>query len=166
MDVNLFTTYNFEDKVGRPFSDLGMNSEFHLAEWCQLYADAAYDTYASALRTFSMRSRLTGGAWRADVEHRHRENESDLLTTDIAYAPNRRWEFGLYDRYEFEQSRLEEQGVFATHILDCLSYRVGVSYLPAYTRSDGSEEKSDYRITFILWLNAFPNIRVGSAPRN
>jgi hypothetical protein len=166
MDVNLFTTYRFEDAAGRPFSDLGMNSEFHLASWCDLYADAAYNMYDTTLNAFNLRSRLTGGSWRADVEHRHRENESDLLATDVAYRPNRFWEFGVYDRYEFEESRLEEQGLFVTRTLDCLSYRVGGSYLPGYTRTDGSEEKDDYRITFMLWLNAFPNIRVGSAPRN
>lgn len=166
MDLDIFSTYNLEDETDRPFSNVGMNSEFHLAPWWQVFMDASYDAYNSQLDVFNVRTRFLGEVWKADIEHRSRIDESNLLAADLAYAPNKRWEFGIYDRYEFEQSRLEEQGVFLTRTLDCLAFRVGGGYLPGYTRDDGTEREDDFRVSFQMWLTAFPGMRVGSAPRD
>jgi lipopolysaccharide assembly outer membrane protein LptD (OstA) len=166
MDLDVFTTYNLEDEADQPFSNVGMNSEFHLAAWWQVFMDASYDMYNSELDVFNARTRFMGEVWKADIEHRSRIDDSNLLSADLSYAPNKKWEFGIYDRYEFERSRLEEQGVFLTRTLDCLAFRVGGGYLPGYTRDDGTEREDDFRISFQLWLTAFPGMRVGSAPRD
>jgi lipopolysaccharide assembly outer membrane protein LptD (OstA) len=166
MDLDVFTTYNLEDETDRPLSDVGMNSEFHLASWWQVFMDGSYNTYDGELKTFNARTRVSGEVWKANIEHRSRLDESNLLSADLAYAPNKRWEFGIFDRYEFEASRLEEQGLFVTRTLDCLAFRVGGSYLPGYTRDDGTEREDDFHVTFQMWLTALPNVRMGSAPRN
>jgi lipopolysaccharide assembly outer membrane protein LptD (OstA) len=166
-DVDVFTTYSFEERdEDEPFSTVGMESEFNLADWCQIYLDGQYDLYDDGLEELNGRIRLSGGSWRGDIEQRYLLDESNLLITDLAYAPNKGWEFGLYDRFEFEDSRLEEQGVFVTRTLDCLAFRVGGSYLPGYTRDDGTEREDDYRATFQMWLTAFPNVRLGSSRRD
>jgi lipopolysaccharide assembly outer membrane protein LptD (OstA) len=166
MDLDVFTTYNLDDETDQPFSNVGMNSEFHLASWWLVYMDASYNTYNSQLDTFNARTRFRGEVWKADIEYRSRIDESNLLYADLAYAPNKRWEFGIYDRYEFEMSRLEEQGVFVTRTLDCLAFKLGGGYLPGYTRDDGTEREDDFRMSFEIWLTAFPGVRMGSAPRD
>lgn len=172
MDLDVFTTYDLDDEDDRPFYNTGLKSEFHLTPECQVFMDGMYDVNDSELDVFNTRVRLSGAVWKADVEHRYRLGDdagnetSNLLAADVSYAPNIKWQFGLYDRYELEQSQLEEQGVYVTRALDCLAFRVGGSYLPSYTRDDGTERGEDFRVSFQMWLTALPNIRVGSAPRN
>ena len=166
MDLDVFTTYNLDDETDRPLSNVGMNSEFHLASWWQVFMDASYNTYDSELGSLNARTRIGGDIWKADIEYRNRLNEASLLASDLSYAPNKHWAFGIYDRYEFEASRLEEQGLFVTRVLDCLAFKTGVGYLPGYTQADGVERDDDYRVSFELWLTAFPKVHLGSAPRN
>lgn len=165
MDLDVFTTYdlNADDD---PMSTVGAESEFNFASWFQVFIDAQYDTVQGVVDVVNSRARVRGDRWSADVEHRYRNEESHLLAMDLEYAPNLHWAFGVYDRYEFEESRLEEQGLYVTRKLDCLGLRLGGSYLPGYTRADGTEREDDYRMTLQLWLTAFPNIRVGSSPRD
>jgi len=166
-DVDVFTTYSFEEAdQDEPFSKVGMKSEFNLAKWCKIYMDGTYDVYASQIDTFNTRARFKLDDWRASVEQRYTVNSSSLLTTDLAWLPNQRWEFGVYDRYEFQTSTLEEQGLSVTRKYDCMSVALGGSYLPAYTREDGSQHESDYRVMFELSFTAFPNLKLGSMRRD
>ena len=52
----------------------------------------------------------------------------------------------------------QEQGGYIQRDLDCLSFRLGARYTPAYTRSDGSEQEEDWRFTGLLWIRAFPSL--------
>lgn len=165
MDLDVFTTYDLNAEED-PISMIGMDAEFKFASWFQVFMNGRYDTVEGDINAFNSRVRLRGDQWTADVEHRFRNQDSNLLAADLQYAPNKAWAFGIYDRYEFESAQLEEQGVFVTRMLDCMGIRMGGSYLPAYTRADGSTRSEDYRATLQLWLTAFPNIRIGSAPRN
>jgi len=165
MDLDLFTTYDLEAEDD-PITDVGMDAEFKFAKTFQVFMNGRYDTVAGDISAFNSRARLRGERWSATVEHRYRNEESNLLGADLEFAPNKAWKFGVYDRYEFESAQLEEQGVYLTRTLDCLAVRVGGSYLPGYTRDDGTKRDDDYRATLQLWLTAFPNIRVGSAPRD
>lgn len=165
MDLDVYTTYDLNAESDA-ISMIGAQSEFNFASWFQVFADGQYDTVGGDISAFNARTRVRGDRWKFDVEQRFRADESNLLGADVEYAPNAHWAFGVYDRYEFQESRLEEQGLYLTHKFDCLGVRMGGSYLPGYTRDDGSVREDDYRVTLQLWLTAFPNVRVGSAPRN
>jgi len=165
MDLDLFTTYDLDAETDA-ISHYGMKSEFNFASWFQVFMDGDYDAVAGLVDVFNARARVRGEQWTANVEHRYRDSDSSLLAADIAYAPNKAWSFGIYDRYEFETSQLEEQGIFVTRTLDCLGIRLGGSYLPGYTSADGATRDDDFRATIQLWLTAFPNVRIGSAPRD
>lgn len=165
--LDVFTTYSFEEaNQDQPFTNLAWNAEFHPSDSCHFYADGEYDPYAHQVSTFNTRALLKLEDWHAGLEHRYHVDDSSLLTSDLGYAPNKRWDFGVYDRYEFQTSRLEEQGVTITHSLDCMALCFGGSILPGYTREDGSKQKDEFRVTFQLWLSAFPNVKMGSGPRN
>lgn len=167
VDLDVFTTYSFEEAdQDEPFSTVGMKSEFNLAKWCQIYMDGTYDLYASQINTFNTQARFKQEDWRLDIEQRYLADSSSLLITDLAWLPNKRWEYGVYDRFEFQTSRLEEQGLSVTRKYDCMSVALGGSYLPAYTRDDGSTREADYRVMFELSFLAFPNLKLGSMQRN
>jgi lipopolysaccharide assembly outer membrane protein LptD (OstA) len=166
-DLDVFTTYSFEEAdQDEPFSNVGMKAEFNLAKWCQIYMDGTYDLYASQINTYNTQARFKVDEWRANIEQRYLVESSSLLITDLAWLPNKRWEFGVYDRFEFETSTLEEQGLSVTRKYDCMSVALGGSYLPAYTRDDGSEREADYRVMFELSFLAFPNLKLGSMRRD
>lgn len=166
-DLDIFTTYSFEEAdQDEPFSEVGLRAEFNLATWCQIYMDGTYDLYANQLNTFNTQARFTHEEWRASVEQRYLVDYSSLLITDLAWMPNKRWEFGIYDRMEFQTSTLEEQGLSVTRKFDCLSVALGGSYLPEYTREDGSTHEADYRVMFELTFLAFPNLKLGSMARD
>lgn len=165
--LDVFTTYSFEEAdQDQPLSVVGMKAEFNFSKWCQIYMDGTYDTYTNRLETFNTQARFTLDDWRASIEHRYLVDSSSLLTTDLAWAPNTRWEFGVYDRFECQTSDLQEQGLTVTRKFDCLSVALGGSYLPAYTRDDGSYRQADYRVMFELTFLAFPNLKLGSIRRD
>lgn len=166
MDLDVFTTYSFEEaNQDEPFSKVGFKGEFNLANWFQIYMDGDYDTYKGEVNTFNTQARFKRDSWRANIEQRYLVDQSSLLITDLGYAPNKRWDFGVYDRMEFQTSRLEEQGLTIARTYDCMVVTIGGSYLPSYTRDDGSTREADYRFMFQLWFSAFPNVRMGSSNR-
>jgi LPS-assembly protein len=167
IDLDVFTTYSFEEaNKDEPFSNVGWDGEFHPSDTCHFYMDGEYDLYASQISIFNTRFVAKRDDWRAGIEHRYRVEESSLLISDLAYAPNKRWEYGLYDRFEFQTSRLEEQGLTIARTYDCMVVTFGGSILPGYTRDDGSKRKDEYRATFQLFFTAFPNVRLGSGRRD
>jgi len=166
-NVDIFTTYSFEEAdQDKPFSTVGMKSEFNLATWFQIYMDGTYDVYSNQVATFNTQARFKLDDWRANIEQRYLVDSSSLWITDLAWLPNTRWEFGIYDRFEAQTSRLEEQGITVTRKYDCMSVALGGRYMPAYIRDDGSHCAADYRVMFELSFLAFPNIKLGSIQRN
>lgn len=167
IDLDVFTTYSFEEAdKDQPFSNVGWAGEFHPHESIHFYVDGEYDLYSHKISTFNSRMLAKQDDWRAGIEHRYRADDSSLLISDLAYAPNKRWEFGVYDRFEFQTSRLEEQGVTIARSFDCLVVTLGGSILPGYTRDDGTKSKDEFRATFQLWFSAFPNVKLGSGRRD
>ena len=65
-------------------------------------------------------------------------------------------DYSAYARYNLEHSDLDEIGGFIQYNLDCLSFRLNTRYLPKYYSDDGWKHGSEFRISFELWLRAFP----------
>lgn len=166
LDVDVNTTYRFEDHPDEPFADVNVDAEFRPQDWLRFYGSASYNPYTSEVDKGDLRTRFNGDIWATSLEYYYRNNESSLGSIDLSWSPNKRWTYGVYERYEFETSRLEEQGYYLTHNLDCLAYRFGVNHLPGYTRTDGSQRSDEVRVSFQIWLNAFPNVRMGTTPRS
>ncbi|HAS82971.1 MAG TPA: hypothetical protein DCS43_09955 [Verrucomicrobia bacterium] len=166
-DVDLYTKLRLNPEGEKEFFDLvSLDSEFHPATWIQLDVDGDYSTQDSVLQRLNTRFTIEQEKfWEVGVEHRYRDKESNLLAADVTIYPNLEWAFNLFGRYEFEGSRVEEQGGYVQRNLDCLSIRMGGSVLPGYTRTDGSERDDDYRVLLEIWLTAFPEMGIGSNQR-
>jgi LPS-assembly protein len=166
LDFDVNTQYRIEDHEDEPFGNINTTVEFRPSDWATLYGSVAYNPYDSVVQYGDLRSVINGDIWRTMLEYYYRNEESSLVSGDLAWSPNKRWTYGLYGRYEMEDSRLEEQRYYIGRTLDCLAYTLGLSHLPSYTRSDGSEREDEFRVIFQLSLTAFPNVRVGVTPRN
>jgi hypothetical protein len=61
-----------------------------------------------------------------------------------------------YTRYESEDAGLEEQTLLLTLVTECVGYGIGGSWIKGDDYGDGEEGEDDFRISFQLWLTAFP----------
>lgn len=168
IDADVYTRYLFERGDRSTAID---NIYFDIKTWpaerFTLFFDGMYDTEASVLSTFNTRLNYSASSYyNIYLEHRYNNSGSSLLNASVSLSPNIYWEFEVYGRYEFESSRMEEEWLYVSRKTDCLTLRTGVGMLPGYTRSDGYEEKDEFRFVLELWLNAFPDMGVGKRHRN
>ena len=163
-DINTWTTIDFSADDGEDaFDKLYLDSDFYPASWIFINLYGHYSVANSALEEFNTRVNINRrDSWSFHLEHRYRDEESNLLNGNLTVYPSSRWALSLFGRYEFEESRIEEEGGYIEHRVDCIGMRLGGSVLPAYTRDDGSEEEADYRIILSVWLTAFPDLGVNT----
>jgi lipopolysaccharide assembly outer membrane protein LptD (OstA) len=159
-DINTFTTLNFNsDEDEDMFDKLYLDSDFYPADWLYINLYGIYGVSESELEEFNTRFNLVrDNIWKVRAEHRYRLDDSNLLTGTITVYPNIKWAFNVFGRYEFEDSRVQEQGGYIERKLDCIGMRLGGSVLPGFTRTDGTEKEDEYRIMLSFWLTAFPQL--------
>jgi lipopolysaccharide assembly outer membrane protein LptD (OstA) len=80
--------------------------------------------------------------------------EHSVLYTGFYHEITDAWAWSLFVRYDSDEGELEEVGGYLQYGLDCLIFQLRTSYRTAYTRIDGSEKESDFRISFVMWLRA------------
>jgi len=159
-NVNLYTPLILNTEGDAKVLDLlYMDTEFRPTAWMRLEVDGVYSLESSLLQRLNTRfSLFRETLWSAGLEHRYRNGESSLLAAEATFKPNKQWAFNAFGRYEFEGSRLEEQGGYVQRTLDCMNIRLGGSVLPGYTRSDDTVRDDEYRVMLEVWLTAFPEI--------
>ncbi len=156
IDTFTILKFNTEDEED-VFENLYLDSEFRPTLWLYLDMYGSYDVQESSLEEFNTRFRITRDeSWKAHLEHRYRIDDSNLLTGSITLYPSSKWAFNLFGRYEFDESRVEEQGGYIQRKLDCIGIQLGGSILPGFTRTDGTEEEDEFRFMLSFWLTAFP----------
>jgi len=82
------------------------------------------------------------------------EVNNKVLYGGFVHDINDAWTWSLYARYDIEDNSLDEVGGYLQYGLDCIIFQVRSFYRPSYTRVDGTERDSDYRIAFTMWLRA------------
>lgn len=158
-DVEVYTIYRIQrEEEQDALEDVFWDAEFRPSDWLALDSDGNWDLINGEFERFNTEATLTpSDLYRATLEHRYRVNSSSLFYGDLTLFPLAPWTLNVYGRYEFEDSRFEEQGGYIQRTLDCLALRLGGSYIPSYTRSDGTEREDEYRVLVEFWFTAFPD---------
>jgi len=167
VDVDTFVSLRLNAEGDQEvFERLYVDAEFRPTEWLSLDLDGAFNAANSELEQFNTRVDLLREAlWTARVEHRYRLDDSNLLAGTLTFYPSAKWAFNVFGRYEFEASRVEEQGGSIERELDCIGLRLGGSVLPGFTRTDGTEKDIEYRVMLEFWLTAFPEVSLRTKNR-
>ena len=80
--------------------------------------------------------------------------EKSVFYTGFFHELTEAWAWSMFVRYDTDVGSLDEVGGFLQYSLDCLAFQLRTSYHASFTRMDGSERDSDFRISFIMWLRA------------
>ncbi len=169
LNLDTYTWYRLDDEGDneKGVDDLYATVEFMPTKPVRIDADVRYDLDESELDRFNIRLRLARRTWwETATEYRFRRDESSLLAANFTVFPNRNWDLNTFARYEFEDSRAEEVGGYVQRNLDCMSVRTGVSVLPGYTKSDGTEQDEEWLAMIELYLTAFPSVGFSARHRD
>jgi lipopolysaccharide export system protein LptA len=80
--------------------------------------------------------------------------ERSVCYTGFYHEITDAWAWSLFVRFDADAGHTDEVGGYLQYSLDCLVFQLRSSYRPSYTRVDGSEKESDYRISLVMWLRA------------
>ncbi len=147
---------------------IGLDATYRPFRHLTVVTDFQYDPEESrlALWDISLRYRLDPITLYAGYLRRHHDIYdyywADVVKDELVYGGfiHRLCdliEWSAYARYNLETSDLDEIGGFIQYNLDCLAFRLNTRYLPKYYSDDGRKHGSDFRISFELWLRAFPH---------
>lgn len=147
LELDLHTFYRFDPARGQQdFGNLHLDSEIHLSEQMDFYADLEYDWHTHLLSPLNMRfAYQLADDTRISGEYRYRQNEHDLISGRLELFPNRDWSFDLVSRYDKETSRWEENQISVKRRFNCLG--LGLGY---------KQTEWDHQIWFYLWGLDFP----------
>ncbi|MDD5706157.1 MAG: hypothetical protein PHR35_09545 [Kiritimatiellae bacterium] len=162
LDADLYGIYAIEDANDESgMRTIGLDSQFRPADSIRLQVDGTYDVEAAEIDEVNVWLTVWNqDLWEAEGEFFYRPDESTLFAGSLTYALTDAWSVNVYSRYEAESGRLEEQAGYLQYQLDCIAFRLRGRYLPGFTRDDGTEREDDYRISFYVWLRAFPPDRL------
>lgn len=154
VDFDIYSTLRIKKQEGE--GDLGpivTKLELRPSRWLKLDFDAAYDPDQSKISQMNTQLGLIApDSSSFMLEHLYRPDSRNLLTTEFRLRPKARWSFGAYQRYDIDQSRIEEHSYFVQCRMKCVGWGVGVRDDPA-TKAG---EADDLSFTFQFWLLALP----------
>ena len=80
--------------------------------------------------------------------------EQSVFYTGFFYEFTDAWAGSMFVRYDTDVGALDEVGGFIQYSLDCLVFQLRSSYQSSFTRMDGSERNSDFKVSLVVWLRA------------
>ncbi len=155
-DLIDFNTYTYffpeENEEGRDFSDIFFDMEIRPSDHFLLDFDAQWDQYDAVIENFNTQLTIfQQDLWAVNLEYRFRNEESNLIASEIYYKISSDWAVKLYERYQFEQGDLEETEVNLFKDLHDWVFSINYKY---------REEEHEFWILF--YLKGYPNVRISS----
>jgi lipopolysaccharide assembly outer membrane protein LptD (OstA) len=180
LDVDLFAAIQIDDFSSRDAEPniadegvrmVGMKTVFSPIESFQSRAVAEWDTeedrlaYIDLNAHYKLTSRFSVGGGYMGRDHemydyasspveQWNRAEYSVLYTGFFHEITDAWAWSMFVRYDTDEGSLDEVGGFIQYSLDCLVFQLRSGYRTSYTRIDGSEKDSDFRVSFIMWFRA------------
>lgn len=148
LQTNLYTDpdkYNF----GRLIDDLSAQLRFNPVARAGMRLDVRYDTYDGLINESTLG--VWAGSeddWRMNLNHAYRRDRGrDSLDATVFLRAGPKWAFEIFGRYDFADSRFEEEAITVHRDLHCWETSLTLR------RREGRDETE---IFFTLWVKAFP----------
>ena len=141
-----------EDEAGNTLSDFFFDLEFYPNHHFNIDAQAQVDSDNGRLNEFNTQATYYDqDYWSVNLEHRYRDNDSNLLAVGLFYQLNPEWSFRGYSRYEFEDNDLEE--IQFSLIRDLDTWETSITYR---IREDENQ------VWLMLYLKEFPQVPISA----
>jgi len=151
INADLWVVYHLDPQPGEnTFSNICWDVRSTPFDWMELKIDGAYDQNTNQLQTINTRlSVYDGTLWKYAVEHRFNNGSSSLLNNELTFSPFINWEYGVYARYEFENSTMQAWGLTVQRTMECIAYKVGCEF-----------QDDEYTFWLQFWFTKFPKVRM------
>jgi len=163
-DVDVFARFQLpggDDDL--PSAELRLDSELRPVPGLKCDLDAIFDAEEAEMTRLNARATMERrGPVEVAGEFRYRHDESSLLGGRLTYFFSPEWRVKCYGRYQFEESRVEEEWMYVQRDFDCIAVKGGVGLLPGFTRADGTEQEEEWRFIIEFWVKAFPKYGLSS----
>jgi hypothetical protein len=162
-EVDLHTTLDLDPEPGDGTLDLfSVESEVTPSEWLRVSLDMDYSKDDGAFRTVDARlSYDAKGPFLLSTGYLLRKDRYKLLSANAGVRFGSDWRALVFARYDFEDGRMQEEGITFRRALDCMTFEIELSDIPAYTLDDGTERSNEWSISFTLVFTAFPELGIG-----
>lgn len=150
IDLDVWTICRLDPETDEnQFDDLYWLIRSDPTDQISLRLDGQYDPYESTLIKINSRLSFTQSQWTWSAEHRHAENNSDMLYGRLVLSPGGNWGFRVFARYEFDDKGFDNYGAAIQRTMDCVATMVGYEW-----------EDDEYAVWIQFWFTAFPRVRV------
>jgi lipopolysaccharide assembly outer membrane protein LptD (OstA) len=162
-EVNMFTTVNLDPAPGATMVDvLSVESEVTPSDALRFDVDIDYSRSRGEMDTVDARATYDAkGSWLLSASYLARRDRYRLLGADGGMRFGAGWRALVFGRYEFVDGRMQEQGITFRRALDCMTFDVELSQIPAYTLDDGTRRSAEWTVSFTLVFTAFPELGIG-----
>ncbi len=148
---------SFQD--GGRFESLLFDLELRPYDWLYVDSRLEIDPRKEAVRKGHVETILTPTealamnlAYRYEKDYPFSQNQ---LTLNVDYQINPKWKVGLYERFDLENNKIEEQELSVTRDLHCWEVEL------SYNVKGSNFFKNDYTIWMAFKLKAFPDLQLG-----
>jgi len=157
LDLETWTDYRIERDAGEnDFSDWYATLRLRPTNWCRLETTGRYDPHAGMLREWNSGVHVgDGDRWSAGVGTRYLQDDSSLVSTELAVRLTRHWTALWYARVDVNDGTWEEQECRLRQETHDWYIHYGARYRASRTAED------EWTVFLSFTLKAFPGIRLG-----
>jgi len=149
----------FEMEKNGQFRNLNMELELRPYDW--LYIDSEMEIFPKnqAIKTGSLEATLhPWESFWAALGYRYEKKPTDprnQLTFDIRYELNPKWTLGLYERFDIEGGKIEEQQISIVRDLHCWEVEF------VYDVKGSNFMDDEFTVWMAFKIKAFPDLQLG-----
>ena len=151
VDLTCWTDWHLEQNQSeQEFADLFSTLALRPVEWFALDTSTRYDFQDGVLREFNTEARVhEGDLWSIGLGTRFLKDDSNLVSTSVAWRLSRRWVAQVYERFDMQDGQWEEQDYMLRQELH--DWYIGYGF--RYATQKGGDEKAFF---MTVTLKAFP----------
>ena len=141
------------------FKNLKLDMELRPYDWLFIENEAEINTENQTFRSGSIEASLKPtDNFAMDIGYRYEKKTPDprnQVTMDLMYRFNKKWKFGLYERFSAENLDIEEQQFSITRDLHCWEVEL------VYDVEGSNFMEDEFTIWLAFKIKAFPDLQLG-----
>jgi len=144
--------FRYQQEAGGNFSNINYDLEFLPTDWIRIDIDSVYDRGIKKFSTvnfdINFHDKDDSDRWSVGIGKRYSRKNSNQMTMEVGFRPNKKWKFRIYERFYPHVSSWIEQGYTVTRDLHCWEIEVNYNIRRGWGET----------LFFIFRIKAFPEM--------